>query len=109
MRNFIQTGETLDLAAPYAVAAGEGALVGTAFGVAQNTLANGVVGPFDVEGVFDLKCVTTDVPAAGAAIYWDNAAKQCTTTSAGNTKIGVATVTKISGPAVVRVRLNGAF
>ncbi len=34
MKNYVQKGETLTLAAPYAVSSGAGALVGAIFGVA---------------------------------------------------------------------------
>ena len=106
--NFVKSGEILDLAAPYAVAAGAGALVGSVFGVSLNTLANGVTGPFAIKGVFDLLLHSGDTPAPGALVYWDNTNKYVTTTSTSNTKIGVAENAVASGT-VVRVRLNGAF
>lgn len=107
--NYIQSGDRITLTAPYAVASGAGALVGTVFGVALAALGNGVAGEFAMKGVFDLAKATGQTWSQGAALYWDNTNKNVTTTSAGNTKIGVATQTQASGDTVGRVRLNGSF
>mgnify|MGYP000358429157 CR=1 FL=1 len=107
--NYISTGDRIPLAAPYAVASGAGALVGTLFGVALQTLANGITGEFAIRGVWDLAKATGAAWTVGAALYWDNTNKNVTTTSAGNTKIGVAAVAAASGDTVGRVRLNGSF
>jgi predicted RecA/RadA family phage recombinase len=110
MRNFVQPGETLTVTAPYALAAGEGCLVGSIFGVACGTYANGATdAEVIVEGVFDITTLGTDTPAQGALAYWDNTNKRLTTTSSGNTKVGVFTVAKANGVTVGRVRLNAAF
>lgn len=109
MKNFVRLGHTLVLTAAYAVVSGAGCLIGTIFGVAQTDIANGADGPFLLEGVVDLAKKAGDTPAQGAAVYWDNAAKNVTTTAAGNTKIGVATKAAAGADATVRVRLNGSF
>jgi len=107
--NYISSGDRINLVAPYAVASGAGALVGTVFGVALQTLANGVAGEFGIRGVWDLAKATGQAWTQGAALYWDNTNKNVTTTSAGNTKIGVAAQAQASGDTVGRVRLNGSF
>lgn len=109
MKNFVQFGNTLTLTAPYDVSSGDGALVGSVFGVASGDYLSGVSGEFDVVGVFDLKKKTTDAPAQGAKAYWDNTNKEVTTTLTGNTLIGVFTVAAINGDTTVNVRLNGSF
>jgi predicted RecA/RadA family phage recombinase len=106
MNSYKMQGETLDLAAPYAVAAGAGALITTVFGVAVNTLANGEVGPFKLCGVFELPKATGAVTAL-AKVYWDNTNKNVTTTASGNSLIGVAVAAALSGDPTVIVRLNG--
>lgn len=108
MKNYVQDGDVVTLTAPYAVASGGGALVGSAFGVAANTVANGADGEFCLNGVFDLPKATGAV-TQGAKIYWDNTAKVVTTTATSNTLIGVAIAAAASGDATVRVRLNGSF
>ena len=105
MDNLIQEGCKVTLTAPYTVVAGAGALVGGVFGVAVDDVTSAAEGVFQTKGVFDLLCVTTDTPAQGDPVYWDNSAKKCTTTAAANTAIGICMVTKASGPATVRVLL----
>ena len=111
MKNFIQHGETLTLAAPYAVTSGAGALVGSIFGVAANDYGNGDEGEFQVAGVFDLIRETGASTGwtQGALIYWDNTNKRVTKTVGTNKLIGVATRAAADGDATGRVRLNGAF
>lgn len=111
MKNFIQEGETLDLAAPHAVSSGGGALVGATFGVAITDLANGVVGAFKTKGVYSLTKATgaSTGGAQGALAYWNSTSKNVTAVSTGNTKIGVFTVTCADADTTARVRLNGAF
>lgn len=107
-KNFVQDGDTIDLPAPYAVASGAGALVGSLFGVALTTLANGVTGAFATCGVFDLAKVSTETWTVGAKIYWDNTAKLCTSVSTSNTLIGCAIKAASNPSSTGRVRLNEA-
>lgn len=106
MRNYVQKGNTLTLAAPYAVLSGAGMLVGSIFGVAVNDAADGATVEADVVGVFDLKKTSAQAWTVGAKIYWDNTNKECTTTSSGNTLIGVATAAAANPSATGRVRLG---
>ena len=90
---FKQPGDTLDLTAPYARSAGQGALVGSAlFGVAATDIANGDVGPFVREGVFSLAKTAAQAWTIGDRIYWDAANKVCDNTPVGP-MIGHATET----------------
>ena len=111
MKNFVQEGDRLDLAAPYAVTSGQGALVGATFGVAITDLASGAVGAFSIEGVFTLTKATgaSTGGAAGALAYWNNTNRNVTAAASGNTKIGVFTATCADADTTARVRLNGAF
>lgn len=106
MKNFVQEGDVLTLIAPYDVDAGEGMLVGNLFGVATTDGASGAeVEAFVGEGVFDLDKVDAQAWTAGASVYWDNSAKNVTTTSSGNTFIGFATRIEANPTATGRVRL----
>ena len=109
MRNFVQSGAALTLAAPYAVTSGQGALIGSLFGVASVTLASGAQGAFQIEGVYELTKVSAQAWTPGALIYWDNAARNCTTVLTGNKLIGVASEAAANPSATGRVRLNAAF
>lgn len=108
MVNFIQKGETVTLAAPYAVASGEGAQVGALFGVAANTYALSEVGEFVLCGVFDLAKSTGVNWVVGAKLYWDNTAKSVTNVVSTNAFIGHALSVVINGDTVCRIHLHGA-
>jgi predicted RecA/RadA family phage recombinase len=107
MVNYVQDGDTITLVAPYAVASGAGALVGTIFGVAMNAVANAVEGEFRIKGVFDLAKSTGVNWVQGAKLYWDNAAKSVTNVASSNTFIGCAMQAQINGDTTCRIRLNG--
>lgn len=110
MKNFVEPGLTITVTAPYAVTPGAGVLVGAIFGVACGIYANGATDcEIDLSGVFDLTATSADTATVGALLYWDNTNRRITTSSAGNTKVGVATAAKASGATTARVRLNGAF
>ena len=111
MKNYVQPGNTVTLTAPYAVASGDGLLVGSIFGVAAGTAALGEAVEAALTGVYDLKKVASQAWAAGDKVYWDNTAKEVTKTTTSNTLIGVATeaVAGGAGDTIGRVRLNGAF
>lgn len=107
--NYVQAGDVLELTAPYAVASGDGALVGSIFGVALDAAGSGETGVFKVTGVFTLPKTSAQAWTVGAKVYWDNTAKVVTTTSTGNTLIGVAVEVAANPSDTGAVRLNGAF
>ena len=109
MKNYVQKGENLTIAAPYDVASGGGAKSGLIFGVAASDALSGADVDLVTVGIFDLPKVSTDVFAVGAAVYWDNTAKLMTSTTSGNTKIGVAVKAAANPSGTVAVRLNGTF
>lgn len=109
MKTFVQSGDTLTLAAPYDVASGAGFLVGAIFAVAQTTAASGAEVEGKRKGVFDIAALSTDTAAAGAKLYWDNTNKRLTTTSSGNTLVGAAVVAKASGDTAARILLDGVI
>lgn len=111
MRNFVQPGDTITLTAPYAVASGEGLLVGSIFGVATGTAAGGEPVETALVGVFDLTKIGSQAWTVGAKVYWDDTNKRCTMVATDNTLIGVAVEAVASGASdtIGRVRLNAAF
>ena len=111
MKSFVQPGTTITLIAPYAVASGDGLLVGSIFGVAAGTAALGEAVEAALTGVYDLKKVASQAWAAGDKVYWDNTAKEATKTTTSNTLIGVAVVAVAGGASDIigRVRLNASF
>ena len=111
MKTYVQPGATLTLTAPYAVASGDGLLVGAIFGVAAGDAASGATVEAALTGVFDLTKIGSQAWTVGAKVHWDDANKRCTTVATDNTLIGVAVeaVAAGAGDTVGRVRLNGSF
>lgn len=110
MKNFVHPGAYLTVAAPYAVASGQGVLVGATFGVAVLDAANGAETQVSTTGVFDLAADPAATPAQGALAYWDDANRRISASAGGGAvKVGVFAVAKAAGVATARVRLNGAF
>jgi len=107
MRNFVQPGDTISVTAPYAVASGGGALVGSIFGIATNAAANAAPVELKRTGVFDVAKATGETWTQGAKVYWNNSTKVLTTTSAGNTLVGVAARAQGSGDTTGRALLTG--
>ena len=107
-KNFVQEGEVLPLAAPYARNSGQAALIGTGlFGVALTDLENAETGAFAMSGVFTLAKVEAQAWATlGLPIYWDNSAKNLTTTSGGNTLVGYNTATAANPSATGTIRIS---
>jgi predicted RecA/RadA family phage recombinase len=107
-RNYIQPGNVLPLTAPSGgVTSGLCYLIGTLVVVAQDTQAVGVTFQGKVTGVFTLPKATGQTWAEGAKLYWDNTAKNFTTTSTSNTLAGVAVAAALSGDTTGSVRLDG--
>ena len=109
MKNYVQKGESLTIAAPYEVLSGGGVKSGLIFGVASGDALSGADIDVVTLGVFDLPKVSADVFAVGAAIYWNDTTKLVTSTTSGNTKIGVAVKAAANPSASVNARLNGVF
>lgn len=107
MRNFVQSGDVVSVAAPYAVFSGQGVLVGALFGIAATDAANGAAVEIKRQGVFDVTALATDVGAQGGKIYWDNTARRLTVTAAGNTLVGALTDAKLNGDSAARTLLDG--
>jgi predicted RecA/RadA family phage recombinase len=107
MKNYVQSGESLTLTAGGTLTSGQGLLVGTVFGVVAEAAVSGQLYTLVLEGVFDLPKAASVTPAVGAKVYWDNTNGNVTTTSSGNSLIGVAVVAAGASDATVRVRLDG--
>ncbi len=97
MKNYKSAGRTITTLAPYALAAGAGALVGAIFGVAQNAADSGAEVVLVLEGEFALTKIGSQAWTVGQKVYWDDSNKRCTTVASGNTLVGVATAAIGSG------------
>lgn len=107
-KNFIQSGDTLTVPAPAAVASGGVVIAGAIIGIAQGDADSGA--PVDVAcgGVWQLPKVAADAMAGvGVVVYWNSTSKLATVTASGNTKLGVAVEAAAAGTGTVKVRLSG--
>ena len=111
MKNFINDGDTVEVVAPYVVASGAGALVGSLFGIAVANAANGAPVSLKTTGVFDLAKTSAQAWTQGVPIYWDNSTRLATTAAAAgaNKLIGSADAVAANPSAVGRVLLDGAI
>ena len=111
MKTYVQPGNTITLTAPYAVASGDGLLVGSIFGIASADTALNDPVETALTGVFDLTKVGSQAWTVGAKVYWDDTNKRTTSVATSNTLIGVATeaVAGGAGDTIGRVRLNATF
>lgn len=109
MRNFIQPGHMVTVPAPSGgVVSGAGVLVGSLFGVAATTAAEGHPVELATTGVYELPKATGAV-TLGAPLFWDTTPGRLTTVAADGVLVGAATEAADSGAATARVRLNGVF
>lgn len=108
MKNFIQSGEVVEVIAPYDVASGDGVLVGGLFGYATHAALTGKPVNIKTRGVFEGKKTSAQAWATvGLAIYWDNAARELTTTVSTNTLVAKNLAAAVNPSATGTVRLNG--
>lgn len=105
--NYVQPGKVLTLAAPYDRTSGQGALVGSIFGVSTKTVLSGVASEFAVDGVWSLAKTSAQAWVVGDKIYWDNTNKRAdVTATAGFRFIGVATDTAANPSSTGNVKLT---
>lgn len=106
MKNYIQDGKTISFTPTAAVASGEAVLLGMLLVVAIGAIAANTPGEGVTEGVFELPKKSTDVVAQGVDLYWDDTAKELTTTATDNTKVGKAWAAAANPSATVWVKIN---
>ena len=108
MKNYLQNGHIVRVTTPAGgIASGDALIVGSIFGIAAYSSAEGDPVELSTIGVFQLPKASAAVLAVGARVAWDNTAKEVTTPAAGRFPIGVAVEAAGSGVTSVAVRLDG--
>lgn len=94
MKNFIEKGDVITVAAPAAISSGDFVVISDLYGVAQTDAASGDDVAIVREGVFDLPKATGETWAVGDALFWDDGNSRFTKT-AGSTfsQRGIAVAT----------------
>jgi len=107
MRTYIQPGDSLGVAVPYAggVTSGQGVLVGALFGIAAVDGAQNAAIEIATKGVFDITKEPSLAISAGARVFWDNTNRRITTTATGNFQVGIAVAAALAADATARVVL----
>lgn len=108
MRNYIQKGENLTLPAPYNVASGDGALIGSIFGIAAEDALSGADVDLVTVGVFAIKKTSALAISVGDIVYWHDDTKLVNKTSASGVRVGVAVQAAANPSPTVAVRLDGS-
>jgi predicted RecA/RadA family phage recombinase len=108
MKTFIQNGDVITVTAPTGgVASGDGVIVGSLFGIAAFTAAEGEAVEIATRGVYVLPKEPTAVIAAGDQVAWDATEKRIDLPGTGLYPVGIATEAAGTGITTVRVRLDG--
>lgn len=109
MRNFIQPGKVLTAVAPTGgVVSGAFVLIGSVFGIAATTAAEGEEFELALGEVYELPKTSAEAWTFGQAIYATSAGIM-TTVSTSNTKVGIAAADAANPSGSGLVRLNDTF
>lgn len=105
---FIQDGKSIDYTPSADVYAGDVIVQGSLIGVARRDIAANTLGALWVDGVYSFPKATGGGTAinAGTELYWDNGAKQATTTVGSNVYLGKAIADAGDNDETVTVRLK---
>lgn len=105
MKNYSQSGDIIEIAAPADVSSGDLVIVGKLFGVAATDAKSGERVNIHTEGVYELAKTSAQAWTVGAAIYATSGAV-ATTTATDNTFIGHAVAAAANPSATGLVRLS---
>jgi predicted RecA/RadA family phage recombinase len=108
MENYSSPGEVVTLTAPTGgVVSGTAYLIGSLVVVALVTAAETVKFAALARGVVEHAKVSAQAWTEGVKLYWDDTAKNFTTTAGGNTLVGVAAAAAANPSATGLIRLDG--
>lgn len=106
MKNFIQKGDSITIAAPATVTSGAGVQIGSLFGVASTSAESGAALSIVTMGVFDLpKEATTDTFDVGDPVEWDGNNSRIAALDAGE-RIGITVAAAGATEPSVAVRIG---
>jgi len=105
MKNYIQTGDTLTVTAPAALASGDVVHVGQLVGIAATDAESGADVSILTRGVFELPKAAALAISAGDLVYWATAAGEVTKTNTDEA-LGVAVSTELAAATTVRVKIG---
>ena len=108
MKNFVQTGDTLDLTAPVGgVVSGTTVQIGSLVVVPVVSAAAGAKFAVSHKGVYTLPIKAGDSPAEGGVAYWDGTAGTWTVTAGSLTLGGYFVGAEIGTSNTANIKLLG--
>lgn len=103
----IQEGRIVDYTATATIANGNVIVLANRIGIAQGNAEVGEVIALELVGVYEITATTADAIAFGDVVYFDNTAKEITTTATDNTLAGIAINAKAGATAgTIQVRIG---
>lgn len=106
--NAVQDGHVLSMTHTSDVLSGELVIIGNMFGIAATDAIAG--DEFElITGMVWILPKASGAVALGVLVYWDDTAKNITTTVAGNTLVGTCIKAAATNDADIEVRLNLSF
>jgi len=107
MKNYLYSGETINVTAPAEGAVGGMPLqIGSLIVMPVTSAPAGTLVACKMYGVFTLPKLPADAIGQLAKLYWDNANKRLTLAAEGNTEAGVAWETAAAGTTSVSLKLK---
>ncbi len=107
MKNYIQPGDLIEVAAPAPIKSGDGVKIGALFGIAAINAETGEAVNIKTTGVFEVAKADADEISVGDVLYWDDTTKEVTTTEI-DASVGVAVAAASANSPMARVRLDTA-
>lgn len=99
--NYHQSAESIDHTPTSDIAAGTCVLLGTIVAFFERAVLANELGTGKVAGVIKYTKAASQAWTIGAKVYWDDTAKEFTTTAGGNTLCGIAWAPAASGAGLV--------
>ncbi len=106
MKNYLQEGDVITLAAPADVASGDVVAVGSLVGIAVTDAASGENVAIACSGVFSVPVASADDVTVGAPLYWDGSAFTLDDDEGANVLSGVAVKASGVGATSGEIRLR---
>lgn len=107
MENFVSSGDVVAITAPSGgVTSGVGVLIGGLFGVATETVAEGVATQIVASGIVDIGKTSALAINVGDRLFWDATNSVVNKTSTAQTAVGIAVAAAANPSSTVRMLLK---
>ena len=103
---FYQDGKRIDIVQSNDIEPGDVVLIGELIGVQTHQIKKDEKGSVAVSGVFQVEKKSGFAFTEGQKVYWDNTAKQATSTASGNTLMGLTVAEAGASDSTVLVKIN---